>query len=244
MNAPRFCLLIPLLRKQSDFCASRAGGMPRARSSSYWSSKPTRATAACTLGVPTPKRARGGGGGSFVRRPCAGPLRSLPPFCIQTPRGVSTPGTTDASRCGDDVAALRVCRNGGLCQAGKCACPPGWAGPSCTDFSCASRPCQHGGRCVGPPASCACAAGWHGGACSTARCGDGVATLGEQCDDGNVFGGDGCSPNCRLEPGAARVVSQDLVRARGEAPARARARAYRTTTSERCRGRGGAGRAW
>jgi len=33
-------------------------------------------------------------------------------------------------------------------------------------------------------------------------CGDGViqAGLGEQCDDGNGIGGDGCSSTCRLEP--------------------------------------------
>jgi len=37
--------------------------------------------------------------------------------------------------------------------------------------------------------------------CTFAMCGDGVLnqTAGEQCDDGNTLGGDGCSPSCRLE---------------------------------------------
>ncbi len=32
-------------------------------------------------------------------------------------------------------------------------------------------------------------------------CGDGVAGTGEQCDDGNALGGDGCSPACTAEAG-------------------------------------------
>src|SRR5262249_28803234 len=32
-----------------------------------------------------------------------------------------------------------------------------------------------------------------------APCGDGVLNPGEECDDGNVVGGDGCSERCRVE---------------------------------------------
>ena len=35
-----------------------------------------------------------------------------------------------------------------------------------------------------------------------ATCGDGVVDDGEQCDDGNLTAGDGCSPACRFEPTA------------------------------------------
>src|SRR5262249_37016831 len=32
-------------------------------------------------------------------------------------------------------------------------------------------------------------------------CGDGAVNNGEQCDDGNAFGGDGCDANCQIEQG-------------------------------------------
>lgn len=35
---------------------------------------------------------------------------------------------------------------------------------------------------------------------TTLRCGDGVLDAGEECDDGNEAGDDGCSRDCRLEP--------------------------------------------
>lgn len=33
------------------------------------------------------------------------------------------------------------------------------------------------------------------------RCGDGIVDPGQTCDDGDAFGGDGCSSTCQLEPG-------------------------------------------
>jgi cysteine-rich repeat protein len=30
-------------------------------------------------------------------------------------------------------------------------------------------------------------------------CGNGVRQSGEQCDDGNIVAGDGCSPSCQIE---------------------------------------------
>ena len=33
------------------------------------------------------------------------------------------------------------------------------------------------------------------------HCGDGMVVLPEQCDDGNTFAGDGCSPTCKVEVG-------------------------------------------
>jgi cysteine-rich repeat protein len=38
---------------------------------------------------------------------------------------------------------------------------------------------------------------------STETCGDGIlqSARGEQCDDGNHFAGDCCSPICQVEPG-------------------------------------------
>ena len=37
--------------------------------------------------------------------------------------------------------------------------------------------------------------------CASALCGDGVTDPGEQCDDGNTTGGDGCSATCQSEGG-------------------------------------------
>jgi cysteine-rich repeat protein len=33
--------------------------------------------------------------------------------------------------------------------------------------------------------------------CTVPRCGDAILDGGEMCDDGNVMGGDGCSPDCK-----------------------------------------------
>ncbi len=66
------------------------------------------------------------------------------------------------------------------------------------------------------PASLLCFIGWLVGVCGIAgcglmmddlrvvegRCGDGVARAGiEECDDHNTASGDGCSPDCEIEPG-------------------------------------------
>lgn len=42
-------------------------------------------------------------------------------------------------------------------------------------------------------------------------CGDGAVDAGEQCDDGNRDGGDGCSATCRLEPPPQAVVAPSVL---------------------------------
>lgn len=37
--------------------------------------------------------------------------------------------------------------------------------------------------------------------CLLAACGDGVVDGGEACDDGDLWGGDGCDPQCQTESG-------------------------------------------
>lgn len=48
-----------------------------------------------------------------------------------------------------------------------------------------------------------CPAGWtctqEQDGCTQDGCGDGIKTQGEECDDGNVHDGDGCSPDCHIE---------------------------------------------
>lgn len=53
--------------------------------------------------------------------------------------------------------------------------------------------------------------------CTSAACGNGVLEPGEQCDDGNVTGGDLCSPTCQLEGGACNDVCAGVVPATGTA---------------------------
>jgi cysteine-rich repeat protein len=45
--------------------------------------------------------------------------------------------------------------------------------------------------------------------CTLPRCGDGVVDSGETCDDGDTWGGDGCSPACLAEDGALEVEPND-----------------------------------
>src|SRR6266702_354185 len=62
--------------------------------------------------------------------------------------------------------------------------------------TCASEPgaklCANGMYC---PANMFCAAVQQ--VCLTSTCGNGVVDPGEECDDGNIIGGDGCSADCK-----------------------------------------------
>ncbi len=77
-------------------------------------------------------------------------------------------------------------------QGGTCADP---SSPTCVCYKdlCPAPPpavCGAGKACSG----CRCVA-------SAGTCGNGVREGSEGCDDGNVAGGDGCSPSCAVEPG-------------------------------------------
>lgn len=78
----------------------------------------------------------------------------------------------------------RMCPASSVCVPGGCASAD--AVEACVGV-------DEGGTCEAPGlARGACT----GGACRALVCGDGVLAFGEQCDDGNVIGGDGCSANC------------------------------------------------
>ena len=90
------------------------------------------------------------------------------------------------------------------------------------------------------------------GQAKRATCGDGVLDDGEQCDDGNLAAGDGCSPTCRIEPTAGGGGGCDagggggalalLLGLSGAAAARARCRRDRSRRERRSTRPGRAGR--
>ena len=41
------------------------------------------------------------------------------------------------------------CLNGGSCRNSTCNCRPGYAGEQCQEPVC-KKPCENGGRCIGP----------------------------------------------------------------------------------------------
>ncbi len=53
--------------------------------------------------------------------------------------------------------------------------------------------------------------------CTTAACGNGVTEPGEQCDDGNVLNGDGCSATCQFESNSCGDICSGIVPVSGTA---------------------------
>jgi cysteine-rich repeat protein len=53
--------------------------------------------------------------------------------------------------------------------------------------------------------------------CSSAACGNGVTEPGEQCDDGNIVNGDGCSATCQYETNTCSDLCAGVVPASGTA---------------------------
>lgn len=66
---------------------------------------------------------------------------------------------------------------------------------SCSQHT--GNPCASGSN----PGCCDESAGACRQSCDPKICGNGIIEFGEQCDDGNTVGGDGCSPNCTVEGG-------------------------------------------
>jgi fibro-slime domain-containing protein len=159
---------------------------------------------------------------------CPVPGRPCVPICgdgiIETGETCDDGNTADKDGCSStcqlepgascsgtpSVCVVAKCGNG-LKEAGEaCDCgtdptklPTGCTGPNGLfngDGSGCSKTCTQEPTCR--TASTSCTAGTAGttGACSTS-CGNGNIEAGEQCDDGNLADGDGCSSTCTIEPG-------------------------------------------
>jgi cysteine-rich repeat protein len=99
-----------------------------------------------------------------------------------------------------DVTVSQVCDNDGNCMHNQTksfrVSPPASCGDGKTD---AGEECDKGGG-NGNMNECT-------SSCTVAKCGDGYILWGhEDCDDGNLDRGDGCTDECKLEPGATRTV--------------------------------------
>ncbi|MBK9267008.1 MAG: proprotein convertase P-domain-containing protein [Polyangiaceae bacterium] len=112
----------------------------------------------------------------------------------------SDPVKMDGSMCDDSDA----CTQADSCQAGVCT----GANPV---VCMASDQCHVAGTCDPMTGTCddpnapdgtMCTLGGSGGVCSVgvcSLCGNGSLDAGEQCDDSNTTGGDGCSSMCQIE---------------------------------------------
>ncbi len=87
--------------------------------------------------------------------------------------------------------------DGGMCTEGETMPAP----DGCNTCTCT------GGQWACTEKACVDTTGGSGADTETSgpvvACGDGVLDLGEQCDDGNIVSGDGCSATCTLEGGQA-----------------------------------------
>jgi cysteine-rich repeat protein len=117
---------------------------------------------------------------------------------------------TDVDECADSTdncAANAMCSNtaGGF----MCACNTGYSGNgiTCTDINectAGTDNCDVNATCTNQSGSftCACKSGFMGnGTTCTTMCGDGIMIGQEDCDDGDMNSGDGCSMSCQFEAG-------------------------------------------
>ena len=90
-----------------------------------------------------------------------------------------------------------ACGAHGTCQAGLCACEPGWGGAACSLQLCHASCAEHG-ACV--DGACVCQKGWNGRHCSLEGCGGDCGGHGE-CRQDRAPGDERGEWRCECEDG-------------------------------------------
>jgi len=123
-----------------------------------------------------------------------------PGVCNPASGTCSNPAKPNGSVCNDN----NLCTQSDTCQSGTCT---GASPVTCS----ASDQCHVAGTCDSATGTCSnpnapdgtsCTLNGSTGICATGACtlcGNGTINAGEECDDGNTVGGDGCSATCRRE---------------------------------------------
>lgn len=118
-----------------------------------------------------------------VCRSCA--EQGMEGSCVPVPDGADPDGDCGADRC-----------NG----AGACRCNDGMVSAGETDVDCGGGVCMDCADGMGCMAPTDCISGFCiNMSCASPGCGDMSIGMGEECDDGNTVGFDGCSKSCLFE---------------------------------------------
>jgi cysteine-rich repeat protein len=137
----------------------------------------------------------------------------------ETCTGSSSVCPVDVRSTGGCRPAASACDVAESCDGVHTDCPEdGYQpdGASCNDgIGCTTADQCSGGACTGTSVSC-------GNGTQEENCG-------EECDDGNTSGGDGCAATCREEPGVLNLVRAVLRRQHDDANGRIRLVGYFTT---------------